>query len=190
LVRERARKANEIAADKGFSAHGLTLVIDGWALAASGQSRQGIDEIERGVAEWRNSGGAMFSELFELFADACLLGGEFEQGPRTVSDGLDALERSGEVLYEAELYRLRGELLARNNADGRAEAALRTALEIANRRSSKSWELRATTSLARLLANQDRRDEARPMLAEIYNWFTEGFDTADLKDAKALLLRL
>jgi predicted ATPase len=166
------------------------LVIDGWALAASGQSRQGIDEIERGVAEWRNSGGAMFSELFELFADACLLGAEFEKGLRMVSDGLDALERSGEVLYEAELYRLRGELLARNNADGKAEAALRTALEIANRRSSKSWELRATTSLARLLANQDRRDEARPMLAAIYSWFTEGLDTADLKDAKALLLQL
>jgi tetratricopeptide (TPR) repeat protein len=188
VVRDRARKTNETAADKGFSAHGLTLVIEGWALAASGQSRRGIDEIKQGVTEWRGSGGAMFGELFELRADACLRGAEFEEGLRAVSDGLNVVERSGEVLYEAELHRLRGELLfARNGDDGRAETALRTATEIAYRRSSKSWELRATTSLARLLAKQGRRDEARAMLAKIYGWFTEGFDTADLKDAKTLL---
>ena len=68
-----------------------------------------------------------------------------------------------------------------------AEGCFRTAIEISRRQKAKSWELRATTSLARLLAKQDRRDEARAMLADIYNWFTEGFDTADLKDAKALL---
>ena len=187
LVRDTARRANAILVDKGLSAHGLTLLIDGWALAACGESQQGIDEIKRGFGEWRDSGGAMFGEVFELLADACLLGAEFEEGLRTVSEGLEVLKRSGDVLYEAELYRLLGELLARTNADDRAEAAFRTAMEIANRRSSKSWELRASTSLARLLARTDRRDEARAMLAEIYNWFTEGFDTADLKDAKALL---
>ena len=133
----------------------------------------------------------MFGELFEVLADACLHGAEFEEGLRAVSDGLNVVERSGEVLYEAELYRLRGELLfARNGGDGSAEAALRTAKEIAYRRGSKSWELRASTSLARLLAKQDKRDEARTMLAEIYGWFTEGFETADLKDAKALLDQL
>ena len=188
VVRDRARKTNEAAADKGFSTHRLTLVIDGWALAASGQSRKGIDEIKRGIAEWRGSGGAMFAEMFELLADACLRGAEFEEGLRAVSDGLNVVERSGDVLYEAELYRLRGELLfTRNSGGARAEAALRTATEIACRRGSKSWELRATTSLARLLAKQGGRDEARTMLAEIYGWFTEGFGTADLKDAKALL---
>jgi predicted ATPase len=188
VVKDRARKTNETAADKGFSAHGLTLVIEGWALAASGQSRKGIDEIKRGVAEWRGSGGAMFGELFEPLADACLRGAEFEEGLRAVSDGLNVVERSGDVLYEAELYRLWGELLfTRNSDDARAEAALRTATEIACRRGSKSWELRATTSLARLLRDTGRRDEARATLAEIYNWFTEGFDTRDLKDAKALL---
>jgi tetratricopeptide (TPR) repeat protein len=84
VVRDRARKTNETAADKGFSAHGLTLVIEGWALAASGQSRRGIDEIKQGVTEWRGSGGAMFGELFELRADACLRGAEFEEGLRAV----------------------------------------------------------------------------------------------------------
>jgi class 3 adenylate cyclase/tetratricopeptide (TPR) repeat protein len=191
VVKDRARKTNETAADKGFSAHGLSLVIEGWALAASGQSRKGIDQIKRGVAEWRGSGGAMFGELFEPLADACLRGAEFEEGLRAVSDGLDVVERSGEVLYEAELYRLRGELLfTRNSGDWGAEAALRTATEIACRCGSKSWELRASTSLARLLAKQGRRDEARTMLADIYGWFTEGFDTADLKEAKTLLEEL
>jgi predicted ATPase len=90
---------------------------------------------------------------------------------------------------KAELYRLKGELLLLQNASGAAEAesCFREAIEIAQRQRAKSWELRATMSLARLLASQGHRDEARTMLAEIYNWFTEGFDTADLKDAKALL---
>jgi tetratricopeptide (TPR) repeat protein len=187
LVRESARKANAIAADKGVSAHGLTLLIDGWALAASGEARQGIDEIKRGFGEWRDSGGAMFGEVFELLADACLLGAEFEEGLRTVSEGLEMLRRSGDVLYEAELYRLLGELLARTDAEEGAEAAFRNAIDIANRRSSKSWELRASTSLARWLAKQDRRAEGYAMLADIYGWFTEGFETADLREAKTLL---
>ena len=79
-------------------------------------------------------------------------------------------------------------MLAQNPSDlAEAERCFRRAIEIARRQSAKSWELRATTNLARLLAKQGRRDEARAMLADIYNWFTEGFDTADLKDAKALL---
>jgi tetratricopeptide (TPR) repeat protein len=144
LVRDIARKTNALAADKGLSAHGLTLMIDGWALAASGESRQGIDEIKRGFGEWRDSGGAMFCEVFELLADACLLGAEFEEGLRTVSEGLEVLQRSGDVLYEAELYRLLGELLARTNTDDRAEAALRT-----------RWRLR--TGVAQNLGSFARR---------------------------------
>jgi predicted ATPase len=94
-----------------------------------------------------------------------------------------------ERYYEAELHRLRGELLLmRSDADREgAERCFRKAIDIARRQRAKSWELRATTSLARLLRDTDRRDEARSMLAEIYNWFTEGFDTRDLKEAKTLL---
>ena len=92
-------------------------------------------------------------------------------------------------MYEAELHRLKGELLLMQNAGDSVEAehCFQTAIEVARRQGGKSLELRATTSLARLLAKQGRRDEARAMLAEIYGWFTEGFDTADLKDAKRLL---
>jgi predicted ATPase len=91
--------------------------------------------------------------------------------------------------HEAETYRLKGELLLKHDYSNAAEAqnCFKRAIEIARNQSAKSWELRATSSLARLLMKLNRRDEARSMLADIYNWFTEGFDTADLKDAKALL---
>ena len=91
-------------------------------------------------------------------------------------------------LYEAELLRLKGELLLLGkDGEPEAQACFREAIEVARRQSAKWWELRATVSLARLLRDMGYRDEARTTLVEIYNWFTEGFDTADLKDAKALL---
>jgi predicted ATPase len=95
-------------------------------------------------------------------------------------------------MYEAELYRLKGELMLLENASKleETERCYRTAIEISGKQSAKSWELRATTSLARLLRDSGRPDEARMMLSDIYGWFTKGFDTADLKDAKALLDQL
>ena len=113
-----------------------------------------------------------------------------------LNDGLSALAEAQAVAnetegrgYDAEIYRLKGELLLKQDDSNAAEAqsCFQRAIEIARNQSAKSWELRATMSLARLLAKQGRRDEARAMLADIYGWFTEGFDTADLKDAKALL---
>ena len=99
------------------------------------------------------------------------------------------MEKIGERFFEAELYRLNGELLLMQDASDAVQADLsfREAIEVARRQSAKSFELRATTSLARLTAKQGKRDEARAMLAAIYGWFTEGFDTKDLQDAKALL---
>jgi predicted ATPase len=97
------------------------------------------------------------------------------------------VERRNERIWEAELYRLKGELLFESGGSSEAETCFRRSIEVARRQSAKSLELRATTSLARLLDQQRRRDEARRMLGESYGWFTEGFDTADLKDAKALL---
>jgi predicted ATPase len=104
-------------------------------------------------------------------------------------EGFASVAKSGEQIASPSLHQVKGELLlAQNPSDiAEAEQCFRTAIEIARRQSARSEELRATTSLARLLAKQGRRDEARRVLAEIYNWFTEGFDTADLKDAKALL---
>ena len=109
-----------------------------------------------------------------------------------VEEGFASVAKTGEQIGSPSLHHVKGELLlAQNPSDvAEAEQCFRTAIEIARRQSARSAELRATTSLARLLAKQGRRDEARAMLAEIYNWFTEGFDTADLKDAKALLDRV
>jgi predicted ATPase len=115
--------------------------------------------------------------------------GDTEAGLATIADAFTLIEVTFEREREAELYRLKGELLQkREQADAaEAEACIRQAIEIARSQQAKMFELRATTSLARLLATQNRREEARAMLAEIYIWFTQGFDTADLTSAKALL---
>ena len=112
----------------------------------------------------------------------------------TLAEATAFVESTGERMYEAELYRLKGELTVQrqeassdSQINEEAESYFRRAIEVARQQSTKSWELRARMSLARLLASRGKRDEARTMLAEIYGWFTEGFDTADLKEAKALL---
>ena len=118
--------------------------------------------------------------------------GRLDDGLSALTEALAAADEHEDRLYEAEIHRLKGELLLKQDDSNAAEAqsCFQRAIEIARKQSAKSWELRATMSLARLLAQQGHRDEARTMLAEIYNWFTEGFDTADLKDAKALLEEL
>jgi predicted ATPase len=100
------------------------------------------------------------------------------------------VEQTDERHWEVELYRLKGELLLMQGDDAEVEASLQKAIEVARCQSAKSWELRATVSLCRLWQEQGRMDEARQMLAEIYGWFTEGFDTPDLQEAKALLEEL
>jgi predicted ATPase len=115
--------------------------------------------------------------------------GRPQEGPQVLEEGFASVAKTGEQISSPYLHHVKGELLlARNPSEAaKAELCFRTAIEIAGRQSARSAELLATTSLAWLLANQGRREEARTMLAEIYGWFTEGFDTADLKDAKALL---
>ena len=106
-----------------------------------------------------------------------------------LEEGFASVTKTGAQIHSPWLHRVKGELLLLQNPSdvAKVELCFRIAIEIARRQSARSPELRATTSLARLLATQSRRDEARAMLADIYGWFTEGFDTADLKDAKALL---
>jgi predicted ATPase len=111
-----------------------------------------------------------------------------------VAEALAAAQRTGERCWEAELHRMRGDLLLKRDAqksdsqaEGEAEACFRRAIEIAQQQQARSWELSATTNLARFLAQRNHCDEVRTMLVEVYSWFTEGFDTSDLKEAKALL---
>ena len=124
-----------------------------------------------------------------LLAEAQGAIGEPEAGLTMVTEALTLADTTGERWYESELHRLKGELLLQQNSDNQAEAetCFAQAMAIAQNQSAKSWELRATTSLARLWQQQGKRQEAHDLLEPVYHWFTDGFDTADLKDAKALL---
>ena len=162
----------------------------GWAMAMQGRGTDGIARIQESIAAQRATGFAMLRPTnLAMLAEACLEANRFDDSLSTLAEALATAEENEEYCHLPELHRLRGEVLLKQNDSNVAEAraCFERAIEIARKQSAKSWELRATMSLARLLKRQGRREEARAMLAEIYNWFTEGFDTADLKDAKALL---
>ncbi|HXM88676.1 MAG TPA: AAA family ATPase, partial [Candidatus Acidoferrum sp.] len=165
-------------------------VVKGWALTELGRAEEGIGQIrEETDALSANREELWLTLCLATLADACLRAGRIEHGLKAIGDALDLVRRSGECFWEAEINRLRGELLLRqsdSNAAG-ARSCFERAIQLARKQDAKSLELRATASLARLLAKQGNGAAARAMLADIYNWFTEGFDTADLKDAKALL---
>jgi predicted ATPase len=166
------------------------MVFRGWSLVELGQGDKGLAQVRAGLTAYRGTGAELeSSHWLGLLADAFLDTGQAEEGLRTIAEALDHVARTGVVYYEAELHRLDGELRLRSDApdEQRAEMSFHRALEIARQQPAKSWELRAATSLARLWGEQRRRAEARELLASVYGWFTEGFDTADLKDAKALL---
>jgi class 3 adenylate cyclase/tetratricopeptide (TPR) repeat protein len=162
--------------------------LRGWAMVDIGQTEQGLAELEAGGTS--SIGVSLYRT--ESTIEAYLRIGGAEQAVIRLDEELSRFERSGAHLHEPELQRLKGEaiLIRDSSATAEAEACFRKAIEIAKGQSAKWRELRAAVSLARLLSDTNRRDEARTMLAEIYNWFTEGFDTADLKDAKALLEEL
>jgi predicted ATPase len=171
------------------------------SLAQMGQIDEGFSEMLRWQTVVRQIAAinVVIAAMFLAIVEVYLIAGRRREGLEAVNEGLEIAQRTGTGFGEAELHRLKGELLLMSDSSagsadssGASEAAqcFRDAIEVARRQSAKSWELRATTSLARLLAQQGRRDEARAMLADIYTWFTEGFDTADLKDAKAPLEEL
>ena len=199
LMARREASATQEGAERliALSAeHGLTLllaagtILRGWAIAAQGRHEEGIAQIQEGLAALRATGTKIRLALdFVTLAAACLEADRLDDGLSALTEALAAADEHENRIAEAEIRRLRGELLLKQDDSNTAEAQLwfERAIEIARKQSAKSLELRATMSLARLIASQGRRDEARAMLADIYNWFTEGFDTADLKDAKALL---
>jgi tetratricopeptide (TPR) repeat protein len=139
------------------------------------------------VAGFRKFGGIGLTEMLCALAEGYRRMADPERGLAAVAEALAVSETKGSQFWKAEIHRLRGELFLMEGEAEPAEQSFRTAITIAREQSAKSWELRSTTSLARLLAKRGRRDEARTMLASVYNWFNEGFDTPDLKDAKELL---
>jgi class 3 adenylate cyclase/predicted ATPase len=191
---ELADGAHSVAMEHGFpywSALGST--YHGIAQAALGRIEEGIAETLAGIDSYRATGSALGAAAVMVgLVSSYLKAGLTEEAIRAAEQALSAIEQSGARMSEAELYRLKGEALLGGAApfEAEAQACFDTAIMVAREQEAKSWELLATMSLARLLASQGRRDDARAMLSEIYNWFAEGFDTADLKDAKALLDQL
>jgi predicted ATPase len=169
---------------------GCGMVEQGWAMAQEGQADEGVTRIVRGMDVCRSSGAVLeFPHCWASLAEAYRGAGRIDEALQAVAEGLKQAHETSARFNEAELYRLKGELLLAGTDPGidDAERCFRQALEIARRQSAKSLELRAATSLGRLLRRQGKREDARRLLEEVYAWFTEGFDTADLKDARALL---
>jgi predicted ATPase len=193
-VHARSNDCVTLATEHGFAywaAHGQ--VLQGWADAKRGEATTGIARIRDGLAAYEATGARLSTPLFlTLLAEALALAGKIEEGLAALDDALAKAAVSGERGWDAEIHRLRGELTVRSPYPdpAKAEDSFRTALAIAREQGTRGYELRAATSLAQLWREQGRRGEARDLLAPLYGWFTEGFDTPDLKDAKALLEEL
>jgi len=198
-AQEQAEAFMALALEHGFS-FGLALATfwRGWALAAQGRGEEGIARMRQGLSAMLATGGklAMTARLAQL-AEGYGHVGQAEEGLKVVAEALALADQNGERYWKAEICRIQGELLKRSEArspeperEKEAEACFHQALEIARGQSAKSLELRAAMSLSRLWREQGKRAEARALLGEVYGWFTEGFDTADVQEAKALLEEL
>jgi TOMM system kinase/cyclase fusion protein len=193
-AQELAEAGMALAREQGFPLWLAWGTIQwGWALAEQGHIEAGIAQMRQGLAAWRATGTELIRPYFlGLLAEAYQKGGQTAAGLGAIDEALALVQQHQETFCEAELYRLKGELLLSLSAGhaAEAEACFHSALDIARRQSANSWELRTTMSLARLWQWQGKRTEARELLAPVYGWFTEGFDTADLQEAKALLEEL
>jgi len=175
--------------EQGFPLWGaLGTIFRGWVKVEQGDVEKGISLLRDGSAAYRATGAELYTPYHvALLAAACEVAGQVEEALRLIDDSLQMVQRTGESWFAAELYRHKGRLLLRQGHIEVAEEMYRKAMSIAREQEAKLWELRAAASLARLRRDQGRDAEARDLLAPVYGWFTEGFDTPDLKDAKALL---
>src|SRR5262249_26218585 len=165
-------------------------ILRGWVLAQQGQAQEGIEQIRQGLAAWRATGAEQARPyILALLAEAYGTIAQPASGLTVLAEALALAETTGDRWYNPELYRLKGALLQQQSVDNHieAQACFHRALDVARSPQAKSLELRAATSLSRLWQQQGKYAEARQLLAEVYNWFTEGFGTPDLREAKALL---
>jgi class 3 adenylate cyclase/predicted ATPase/DNA-binding CsgD family transcriptional regulator len=163
-------------------------ICRGFALAGLGQHEEGIAQLRAGLAAWNAVGGRLFdTQWLGFLAEAHLQAGQFDDALTALDRAAEAAAATGECHYQAELCRLRGAVLAKTGKDAEAASCFQRAIDTARSQQAKSLELRAAMSLARLWTEQGERQKAHDLLAPVYGWFTEGFATADLKDAKALL---
>jgi predicted ATPase len=169
----------------------IALMHRGWCLAALGHADEGIGLQVTGLAGLHDIGFMIMTPLWLTFlSDACRIRGEFQRALEHIGKARQLADDTQELMTQAETLRLHGDLLRCTGDPAGAEGSYGEALALAHRQSARLWELCAATSLARLWRDQGKRTEARDLLAPVYNWFTEGFDTPVLKEAKALLEQL
>src|SRR5262249_9539537 len=165
--------------------------VGGWALSQQRQAAAGIAQMHQGLAAYRATGAELFRTYWlALLAEAYGTAGQVQEGLQVLDEALALVDKNGERYWEAELYRRKGELLLRSGdrgAEPGAEGCFQQALAVAHRQQAKALELRAVLSLRRLWQQQGKRSEGYQLLAEVYGWFTEGFATADLQEARTLL---
>ena len=178
-----------ITTEQGFPAwHAQGTVYRAYAKVKNGDVMKGISLLRSGLRAYRATGTETWlPHLIALLARACEIAVQIEEAVTLLDDALQIVERTGERWLAAELYRHKGQLLLRQGHSEAAEELYRNALNIAQEQGAKLWELRAAASLACLRRGQGRHAEARDLLAPVYGWFTEGFDTPDLRQAKGLM---
>jgi predicted ATPase len=190
-ARQHAEAATRVTREQGFPLWlGAGLILQGWVRATRLQPAEQLASMHEGMAIYRATDAALFLPHFlTLLAEAYGEAGQPDAGLRFLDEARTVMASTQERYYEAEVLRVQGTLVLAQAADqhAQAETCFQHALDVARRQQARSWELRAAMSLARLWQQHGKRDEARALLAPIYGWFTEGFDTADLQEAKALL---
>ena len=171
----------------------LGISVQGWLFALTGKASDAIQAITTGVTALRSTGATMWMPLsLTYLTRAYAKLGQFDDAWRSIGEAVTMVETTKERWCEAEVHRVAGEIALKSpeRDTAKAEAYFKRSLAVARQQQAKSWELRAAMSMARLWRDQGKRDEARGLLAPVYGWFTEGFDTRDLKEAKALLERV
>jgi predicted ATPase len=199
LAQERAEAAIALASEWEFLfLLGASTLFRGLALAEQGQEEEGIAQVHQYRVTYQATGAEVGRQWYlAKLAEAYGKAGQDEEGLQVLEEARAVVDKTEQHHWEAELYRIKGELTLQSQVQGpksqreqEAEACFHKAIEIARQQQAKSLELRAVMSMSRLWQQQGKRDEAHKMLAEIYGWFTEGFDTKDLQEAKALLQEL
>jgi tetratricopeptide (TPR) repeat protein len=186
---QSAEKVAAISAEQGFAMWSpVGNIMRGWSLGLVGQAAEGLPLMLKGIDDVSATGCNILIPLFLMvLAQVYGTAGQPQEGLKQLVKAAKLVETTRERWAEAEMYRIRGTLLLSIHDQAAAEDSFHKALAVAQRQNAKFWELRAATSMARLWRDQGKRDEARELLAPVYGWFTEGFDTPDLKEAKALL---
>jgi predicted ATPase len=191
-VQEHAEAMIAVCEAQGFT-HWLDIgtFYRGWVLTAQGGKAEGMAQMHQSLAQLSYEK-LMRPYLSALLAEAYAISGQTEEGLTILEAALDEVEQGEGRFYTAELHRLKGELLLRQaiTKAPQAEACFQQALDLARRSQAKWWDLRTATRLARLWQSQDKHQDAYDLLAPVYGWFTEGFDTPDLQDARTLLRQL